>query len=167
MKIALIIALLLGMVGCSKKEEPKRPQVQQKEEQKEESPKIETVILNEYGHMTSELGTYELIFDGEILLEVDDNYIIDHVAFEYDEEFFADSNIGTVHIEGLFTYSCGKFYMTNLNTIEADFFYMGEGGGDFFQFDVKGNQIRYWLYSTGQANLRIYKIWRFIPYEQN
>lgn len=166
MKLILIIALLFGMVGCSKKEEPTKPQPEIKEEEPEESPKIETVVLNEYGYMDSELGTYELIYDGEILLEVDDDYIIDRLAFEYDEDFYANSEIGTVHIEGLFTYSCNKYYMTYLNTIEANIFHMGEGGEDFFQLDVEGNQIRYWLYSTGQANLRIYKIWRFIPNEQ-
>lgn len=163
MKIFLIFIFLCGIFGCTKKDEPAKSPPEIKEEEIEKKVEKETVISYEYGYMDSEFGTYELIYDGEILLEVDDDYIIDRLAFEYEEDFFANSEIGTVHIEGLFTYSCNKYYMTYLNTIEANFFYMGEGGDDFFQLDVKGNQIRYWLYSTGQANLRIYKIWKFIP----
>jgi hypothetical protein len=166
MKLILILALLFGMVGCSKKEEPSKPQEEEKEETKEESRPIKTIVLNEFGHMDSELGIYELIFDGELRFKVDDDYLMNILAFEYEEPLFSNGEIGTVHIEGDFVYSHNNVYLTHLNKIEGNFFYMGEGGDDFFQLNIVDNKITYSMYSTGQAVLKIYKIWRFIPNEE-
>lgn len=165
MKILLIIALILSLTGC--KSENKGNYTP-----KEETSGIEqiyepkTIIDNEYGQMNSNFGTYELIYNGELKFQVDNDYLIDMFAIKFEEELFANSEIGTAHIEGEFRYEYqGNNYITKLNTIEANFFYMADSGKDFFQIDVEGNQIRYWLYSKGKAELVINKIWRFVPNE--
>lgn len=161
MKKLLIIALILSLTGC--KSENKGNYTP-----KEETSKIEqiyepkTIIENEYGQMDSNFGTYELIYNGELRFEVDNDYLIDMFAIKFEEPLFANSEIGTAHIEGEFRYDN---HIVKLNTIEANFFYMADSGKDFFQIDVEGNQIRYWLYSKGKAELVINKIWRFVPME--
>ena len=161
MKKLLIIALILSLTGC--KSENKRnytPKEETSEIEQIQEPK--TIIKNEYGQMDSNFGTYELIYNGELKFEVDNDYLIDMFAIKFEEPLFANSEIGTAHIEGEFRYdNC----IVKLNTIEANFFYMADSGKDFFQIDVEGNQIRYWLYSKGKAELVINKIWRFVPNE--
>lgn len=165
MKKLLIIALILCLTGCKSESKGNyTPKEETSEIEQIYEPK--TIIKNIYGNMNSKFGTYELIYNGEMNFEVDDHYLTNMFAVEFEEPLFADSEIGTAHISGEFRYSYGKDnYITKLNTIEANIFYMTDSGKDFFQIDVEGNQIRYWLYSKGKAELVINKIWRFVPTE--
>lgn len=159
MKKLLIIALILSLTGCKSENKGNyTPKEETSEIEQIQEPK--TIIKNEYGYMDSNFGTYDLIYNGELKFEVDNDYLIDMFAIKFEEPLFADSEIGTAHIAGEFRYDN---YIVKLNTIEADFFYMADSGKDFFQIDVEGNQIRYWLYSKGKAELVINKIWRFVP----
>ena len=165
MKKLLIIALILCLTGC-KSENKGNYTPKEETSEIEQIYEPETIIENEYGQMDSEFGTYELIYNGELKFEVDNDYLIDMFAIKFEEPLYANSEIGTAHIEGEFRYSYGgDNHIVKLNTIEANFFYMADSGKDFFQIDVEGNQIRYWLYSKGKAELVINKIWRFVPME--
>lgn len=165
MKKLLIIALILGLTGCESENKGNyTPKEETSEIEQIQEPK--TIIKNEYGYMDSRLGNYEIIYNGELKLEVDNSYLIDMTAISFEEDLYANSEIGTAHIAGEFRYSYGgDNYIVKLNTIEANFFYMADSGKDFFQIDVESNQIRYWLYSKGKAELVINKIWRFVPNE--
>lgn len=161
MKKLLIIALILSLTGCKSENKGNyTPKEETSEIEQIQEPK--TIIENEYGYMDSEFGTYELIYNGEMKFEVDNDYLIDMFAIKFEEPLYANSEIGTAHIEGEFRYdNC----VVKLNTIEANFFYMGESGKDWFQISVKHNEIKYWLYSKSKAELVINKIWRFVPNE--
>lgn len=166
MKLLLIFVLLFGLTGCNNNDTKKdtiNDTINDTKEQEEKEP--ETITLNEYGSMNqNHRGYYNLIFEGEKTFTVNDDYLIDMFALEFDEDINIDTE-ETAHLSGEFRYTYGgKNYVTKLNEINIGFFHMGEGGKDFFQIDVKGNQIRYWLYSTDNATLIIRKIWSFTPY---
>jgi hypothetical protein len=163
MKKLLIIALILSLTGCKSENDGNYTP-------KEEMSKIEqiykpkTIIKNEYGQM-NERGTYELIYNDEISFQVNDDYLVDRFALEFGFPLQL-VHYENCHLTGEFRYSYGgDNYVVKLNEIDIGFFYMADSGKDFFQIDVEGNQIRYWLYSKGKAELVINKIWRFVPNE--
>ena len=165
MKKLLIIALILSLTGC--KSENKGNYTPKEETSKiEQIYEPETIIKNEYGQM-NEQGTYELIYDDEISFQVNDDYLIDRFALEFGFPLQL-VRYENCHLTGEFRYSYGgDNYVVKLNEIDIGIFYMADSGKDFFQIDVEGNQIRYWLYSKGKAELVINKIWRFVPMEVN
>lgn len=161
MKKLLIIALILGLTGCKSENKGNyNPKEEMSEIEQIYEPK--TIIKNEYGQM-NEQGTYELIYDDEISFQVNDDYLIDRFALEF--EFPLQLvHYENCHLSGEFRYSYGgDNYVVKLNEIDIGIFYMADSGKDFFQIDVEDNQIRYWLYSKGKAELVINKIWRFVP----
>lgn len=168
MKKLLIFALILSLTGCKSENKGNYTPKEETSENDTTNDTKETIAKNEYGYMNeNELGTYEIIFNGEKTFTVNDNYLIDMLALEFDEELMIDTtDYTTPHLSGEFRYSYGgKDYVTKLNEINIGFFYTADSGRDFFQIDVEGNQIRYWLYSKGKAELVINKIWRFVPNE--
>lgn len=172
MKKLLIFILLFSLVGCKNTNNSNNNNNTNinnndntQNNNKEELPKIETLNLNVYGYMDEiENGYYELIYDDEITFEVNNDYLIDRFALEFDFPLNV-VHYETCHLSGEFRYTYNnKNYITKLNEINIGFFYMGESGKDFFQIDVEDNQIRYWMYSKGKATLTINKIWKFMPY---
>ena len=169
MKKLLIFILLFALVGCKDTNINKnnnQNNINNNQNNKEESSQeIETIIDNEYGYMNeTNQGYYELIYDDEITFEVNNDYLVDRFALEFDFPLNV-VHYETCHLSGEFRYTyAGNNYITKLNEINIGFFYMGESGKDFFQIDVEDNQIRYWMYSKGKATLTINKIWKFVPY---
>ena len=167
MKKLLIIALILSLTGCKNDTEIKRQNESNINvfEEKEEPTYIPKEIVNEiHGEMNGE-GLYEVIYEGEKTLSVDKRYMIDETAliFSFPIEI---GEKGMSHLSGEFRYTHNRDnYILKLDKICIDFFYMGVGGENFFHITVKDNQIRYWLYSKGKAELVINKIWRFVPNE--
>lgn len=168
MKKLLIFILLFSLVGCKNESSDTQSNTQndiQSDTQEEKPQEMETITLNEYGYMNeTNQGYYELIYNDEITFNVNDDYLIDMFALEFEEKLNV-VHYETCHLSGEFRYTYNnKNYITKLNEINIGFFYMGESGKDFFQIDVKDNQIRYWMYSKGKATLTINKIWKFVPY---
>ena len=170
MKKLLIFILLFSLVGCkntnnSNNNNNSNINSNTQNNNKEESQELETITLNEYGYMNEKnQGYYELIHDNKISFEVDNDYLTNVLALEFDEKINV-VDYETAHLSGEFRYTYNnKNYIVKLNEINIGFFYMGNGGNDFFQIVVKDNQIRYWMYSKGKATLIINKIWKFVPY---
>ena len=172
MKKILIFILLFSLVGCKNTNNTNLNKNNNDttndtlNDTKEDKPQeIQTITLNEYGYMNeTNQGYYELIYNDEITFNVNDDYLIDMFALEFEEKLNV-VHYETCHLSGEFRYTYNnKNYITKLNEINIGFFYMGESGKDFFQIDVKDNQIRYWMYSKGKATLTINKIWKFVPY---
>lgn len=171
MKKLLILIMLFSLVGCkntnnSSNNNNSNINNNTQNNNKEESQELETVTINEYGYMNEKnQGYYELIHDNKISFEVNNDYLTNVVALQFDEKINV-VDYETAHLSGEFRYTYNnKNYIVKLNEINIGFFYMGNGGNDFFQIVVKDNQIRYWLYSKGKATLTINKIWKFIPYQ--
>lgn len=169
MKKLLIFILLFSLVGCKNTNNTNlnKNNNDTTNDTKEETPnnEIETITLNEYGYMNEKnQGYYKLIYNDEITFNVNDDYLIDMFALEFEEKLNV-VHYETCHLSGEFRYTYNnKNYITKLNEINIGFFYMGKSGKDFFQIDVEDNQIRYWMYSKGKATLTINKIWKFVPY---
>lgn len=171
MKKLLIFILLFSLVGCkntnnSNNNNNSNINSNTQNNNKEESPQeLETITINEHGYMNEKnQGYYELIQDNKISFEVNNDYLTNVVALQFDEKINV-VDYETAHLSGEFRYTYNnKNYIVKLNEINIGFFYMGNGGNDFFQIVVKDNQIRYWLYSKGKATLTINKIWKFVPY---
>lgn len=170
MKKLLIFILLFSLVGCkntnnSNNNNNSNINSNTQNNNKEESQELETITINEYGYMNEKnQGYYELIHDNKISFEVNNDYLTNVAALQFDEKINV-ADYETAHLSGEFRYTYNnKNYIVKLNEINIGFFYMGNGGNDFFQIVVKDNQIRYWLYSKGKATLTINKMWKFVPY---
>lgn len=163
MKKLLIFGLILCLTGCKSENEGNyTPKQETVENEQIYEPK--TIVKNEYGQM-NEKGYYDLIYDNKISFEVNDDYLTNEYALSFDYPLEVVDYEGC-HLSGEFKYTYnGDNYVVKLNQVNIGFFYMGESGNDFFQIVVKDNQIRYWLYSKGKAELVINKIWRFVPTE--
>lgn len=149
----MILTGAILLVGCTKQEDNNKYTSSKTQESEKEEPKQqETIYLTEHAQM-EEKKQYNIIFDGELKLEVKNDYIIDHVAmtFENDEPVqYRDRS----YIDGEFRYGN---YVVKLDTITSGYYYMGVGAKDSFQLEFKDNQLRYWLRSN--ATLIINKIY--------
>lgn len=150
--IAMILTVAILLVGCSKQEDNNKYTSSKPATSEKEEPKQETIHLTEHAQM-EEKKQYDIIFDGELKLEVKNNYIVDYVAmtFETDEPVQYRNRS---YIDGEFRYGN---YVVKLDTITSEYYYMGVGAKDSFQLEFKGNQLRYWLRSN--ATLIINKIY--------
>lgn len=154
------LMLLLLLTGCSKVETEQKEEkevVEEVEEVQEEKEK--TIYLTQHAQM-DEQKTYRVIYEGELVLEVKQDYLINKVCLEF-QKYYEDTDIeityrGKTYIDGVFKY--GK-YEVKLDTITGEYFYMGVGGNDSFELDFKGNKLTYWLRSKKTATLIINKIY--------
>ena len=165
MKKIIALLMLFALTGCNTNNNEKTALPTTSNEIVNVEQEKETITLNEYGFMNeNNVGYYELIYNDEISFEVNNDYLTNEFALEFDRELIL-VDYETCHLSGEFRYSYdNKDYVVKLNEINIGFFYMGVGGENFFQIDVKRKQIRYWLYSKGNATLVINKVWRYVPY---
>lgn len=165
MKKLLIITLILSLAGC-KRENVVNYTIENENLKDEEVYVPKTIVKNYNGSMDNQLyGEYVLIYDDEITFEVNKRYLVDMGALRFDFPLNVVNYEGC-HLSGEYRYTYkGDNYIVKLNEIRIGHFYNAEEGGNFFHLVVEDNEIRYWLYSKGKAELVINKIWRFVPNE--
>lgn len=161
-KVALVILLIFGITGCEKKHDDYEPKIEIENDNKEEHQETKTITENLYGHMRED-ARYDLVYDGELVLQNNGIYLINILALEFEEEFISN-DYATPHFSGKYIYSYGgKNYVVNLDRVTIGFFYRGKDGKSFFEINAEGKQIRYWLKGGSGTKLVINKIWRFVP----
>lgn len=152
------LMLLLLLTGCGKVEQVKEIEDVEQVEDVEDVDDM-TISLTQHAQM-DEQKTYKVIYEGELVLEVKQDYLINKVCLEF-QKYYDDTDIeiayrGKTYIDGVFKY--GK-YEVKLDTITGEYYYMGVGANDSFELGFKGNKLTYWLRSKNTATLIINKIY--------